>query len=398
MATGWVAVGWFIALFGSGMCELDGRAEVAISQPVERVRVFYFGNSLTASSMPALHSELGKTAGKEWTCDAFLGAGWQSWQHRNELFRALGWPVSTATQEALARGELTPHQNLVRSGSIKAKAFLTGQWDAIVIQIFGSRLHFVTETMWQQTFDGPVDIGDVAAASDIIRIFLAKNPEARVYIYTVWPSMPPGRVPSDDQLPPWAVAMKKRFGQLRSAEFPDREQFNFEKVWTSPFLGDHEKPWTLAEYAHWRTRDYTERVFEGIKANFPELWKSGRLHHLPGGELFYMLNEKMKSGEFPGIPNISEFYTDVQHIRAGAAAYSIAVLFFVGLFREYPEKLDYTIYNEQARYGEDPHHDFGEVIPVTPERAKVIHETVWELLQNHPQANLGLGTSSQHTR
>ena len=398
MATGWVAVGWFIALFGSGMCELDGRAEVAISQPVERVRVFYFGNSLTASSMPALHSELGKTAGKEWTCDAFLGAGWQSWQHRNELFRALGWPVSTATQEALARGELTPHQNLVRSGSIKAQAFLTGQWDAIVIQIFGSRLHFVTETMWQQTFDGPVDIGDVAAASDIIRIFLAKNPEARVYIYTVWPSMPPGRVPSDDQLPPWAVAMKKRFGQLRSAEFPDREQFNFEKVWTSPFLGDHEKPWTLAEYAHWRTRDYTERVFEGIKANFPELWKSGRLHHLPGGELFYMLNEKMKSGEFPGIPNISEFYTDVQHIRAGAAAYSIAVLFFVGLFREYPEKLDYTIYNEQARYGEDPHHDFGEVIPVTPERAKVIHETVWELLQNHPQANLGLGTSSQHTR
>ena len=381
-------------VFSGLCCHLPGvRAgdQLADAQPVQRIRVFYFGNSLTASSLPALHNELGKSVGKEWICDSFLGAGWQSWQHRNELFRALGWPVTAATQEALARGTLTPHQNLVRSASIKAQAFLTGQWDAIVIQIFGSRLHFVTASMWEQTFDGPVDIGDVAAASDIIRIFLAKNPHGRVYIYTVWPSMPPGRVPPEDQLPPWAVAMKKRLGQLREAEFPDRQAFDFEKVWTSPYLGDHERPWTLAPYPHWRTRDYTERVFEGIKANFPDLWKAGRLHHLPGGELFYRLNEKMRSGEFPGIGKISEFYTDVQHIRAGAPAYSIAVLFYTGLFREYPENLDYTLYNDQARYGEDPHHDFGEVIPISPQRAKVIHDTVWELLRTHPQANLKLG-------
>ena len=173
----------------------------------QAVRVFYFGNSLTASSMPALHEELGKSAGKKWICDAFLGAGWQSWQHRNELFRTLGWTVNAKTQEALRRRELTVDKPLSKTSAYKASVFLSGQWDAIVIQIFGSRLHYVTDSMWGQKFDGPIDIGDVEAASDIIRIFLRKNPSGRVFIYTVWPPMPAGKVPPDDQLPQWACLL-----------------------------------------------------------------------------------------------------------------------------------------------------------------------------------------------
>jgi hypothetical protein len=142
----------------------------------QAIRVFYFGNSLTASSMPGLHGELGKSAGKQWICDAFLGPGWQSWQHRNELFRALGLPINSETQNALRRGELTVDKPISESAAYKAQVFLNGQWDAIIIQIFGSRLHCVTDNMWGQKFDGPIDIGDVEAASDIIRIFLKKTP------------------------------------------------------------------------------------------------------------------------------------------------------------------------------------------------------------------------------
>ncbi len=184
--------------------------------------------------------------------------------------------------------------------------------------------------------------------------------------------------------------MKRRTGNLRAAEFPNREAFDYEKVWSSPYLGDHEKPWTLADYPHWRTRDYAERVFAAIVTNFPDLWASGRLHHLPGGELFSRLNRRMVAGNFPGIRSIEDFYTDVQHIRAGAGSYSLAVLFFVGLFRERADRLDYRLYNDPARYGNDPYHDHGEVIEITPERARVIHETIWELLRTHPQANLRL--------
>jgi len=42
---------------------------VGSEQKPDAIRVFYFGNSLTGRSMPALHEELGKSAGKQWVCD-----------------------------------------------------------------------------------------------------------------------------------------------------------------------------------------------------------------------------------------------------------------------------------------------------------------------------------------
>ncbi|HOA51801.1 MAG TPA: hypothetical protein PKI05_06060 [Thermogutta sp.] len=351
----------------------------------DTLRVFYFGNSLTASSMPELHEELGRSAGKVWKCDAFLGAGWQSWQHRNELWRAMGRPLDAATQSASSRGDLTIDESLVKSAPMKPKAFLSGEWDAIVIQIFGSRLHYVTDEMWGMKFNGPIDVGDVAAASDIIRIFLKKNPQGRVYIYTVWPNMPSGKVPPDDQLPDWAKEMKKRFGSIRSAEFPDRAGFDYAAQWEKPYQGDFDRPW-IGHIS--RTRDYTNQVFEGIKRNFPELWDQRRLACIPAGELFFELDKRMQAGHMPGITTIKDFYTDVQHIRAGLPAYSIAALFYTVLFEEEPDSLDFTIYNDPQKYGPDPHHDRGELLPITPERAKVVNETIWALVQRHPFTHL----------
>jgi hypothetical protein len=231
-----------------------------------------------------------------------------------------------------------------------------------VIQIFGSRLHHVTDGMWGSKFDGPVDVGDVAAAGDIIRIFLKKNPHGKVFIYTVWPNMPAGKVPPDDQLPSWAVEMKQRSGNLRAAEFPDRDAFDYAAQWSKPYQGDFDKPW-VGNIC--RTRDYTNQVFAGIKADFPDLWKQRRLVHIPGGELFFELDKKLQAGAMPGIATIKDFYTDVQHIRAGLPAYAIAALFFAAIFEETPGSLDFRIYNDPQKYGEDPHHDRGEVLPIT---------------------------------
>jgi hypothetical protein len=355
-------------------------------QEPDAVRVFYFGNSLTGSSMPALHEELGKSAGKQWVCDVFAGAGWQSWQHRNELWRAMGRPVDAATQNASSHGELTLDENLAQSAAFKPKAFLGGKWDAIVIQIFGSRLHHVTDSMWGSKFDGPVDVGDVAAASDIIRIFLKRNPQGKVFIYTVWPNIPAGKVPPDDRLPSWAVEMKKRSGTIRTAEFPDRDAFDYAAQWSKPYQGDFDKPW-IGNIC--RTRDYTNQVFAGIRKQFPDLWRQGRLVCIPGGELFFELDKKMQAGKMPGLATIKDLYTDVQHIRAGLASYAIAALFYAAIFEEKPDRLDFAIYNDPQNYGPDVHHDRGEILPITPERAKVVHETVWEVLQKQKRPATG---------
>jgi hypothetical protein len=333
--------------------------------------------------MPGFHEELGKSTGKRWICDVFAGAGWQSWQHRNELWRAMGRAVDAETQSASSRGDLTLDEDLAKSAPFKPKKFFAGEWDAIVIQIFGSRLHRETDGMWGSKFDGPVDVGDVAAASDIIRIFLKKNPQGKVFIYTVWPNMQSGKVPPDDQLPEWALEMKQRSGRIRTAEFPYCDGFDYAAQWEKPYQGDFDKPW-IGNIA--RTRDYTNQVFEGIKKNFPDLWQQGRLVRIPGGELFFELDKKMQAGEMPGISTIKDLYTDVQHIRAGMAAYSIAALFYAAIFEEKPESLDFTIYNDPEKYGPDMHHDRGEVIPVTPERVEILYETIWDVLQKHPHA------------
>jgi hypothetical protein len=98
------------------------------------------------------------------------------------------------------------------------------------------------------------------------------------------------------------------------------------------------------------------------------------------------LDKKMQAGQVPGIPTIKDFYTDVQHIRAGAAAYCIAALFYAAIFEEKPDALDWRIYNDSEKYGPDMHHDRGDVLPITPERAKVVNETIWEVLRKHPHA------------
>ena len=368
-----------LTLLATSAAAFDARSE----EKPDTIRVFYFGNSLTGSAMPGFHEELGESAGKQWICDVFAGAGWQSWQHRNELWRAMGRSVDAETQRASSRGDLTLDEDLAASAPFKPKKFFAGQWDAIVIQIFGSKLHNLTDRMWGSKFDGPVDVGDVAAASDIIRIFLKKNPEGKVFIYTVWPNMQSGKLPPDDQLPDWACEMKKRSGRIRTAEFPDRDAFDYAAQWEKPYAGDFDKPW-IGNIC--RTRDYTNQVFEGIRQNFLDLWRQGHLVRIPGGELFFELDTKMQAGDIPGIGTIKDFYTDVQHIRAGLAAYAIAALFYAAIFEERPDSLDFTLYNDPGKYGPDPHHDRGEVLPITLERAKVLHQTIWEILQQHPHA------------
>jgi hypothetical protein len=99
----------------------DARSE----EKTDTMRVFYFGNSLTGSAMPGFHEELGKSAGKQWICDVFAGAGWPTWMHRNELWRAMGRPIDAGTQSASSRGDLTLDDDLVKSASFKPKKFVT---------------------------------------------------------------------------------------------------------------------------------------------------------------------------------------------------------------------------------------------------------------------------------
>jgi hypothetical protein len=192
--------------------------------------------------------------------------------------------------------------------------------------------------------------------------------------------MDAGTVPPPDQLPAWASGKTG----LRTAEFPQRDRFDYAARWqqaydpaTSP-RDNANRPW--------RSRAFSEQVFAGLRERFPALWREGRLRMIPAGELFFELDRALRAGRAPGIAGIGDFYTDVQHLRAGLPRYAVAALMFAALFETSPQGLDWKIYNDFARYGPDPSHDHTPVLPLSPERAQLVHTAVDTLLASHPLA------------
>lgn len=341
-------------------------AVVPVAVATDALRVFHFGNSLTGASMPAWHAELGRSAGKEWTNHAWLGAGWQLWQHREEL------EAGRAVFAAGSRGDLTLDAGQIQPRRAHVHALETGEWDSVVLQLFAPAITRETDQVYGRPLASRKDVGDLAAAADLIALQLRRNPATRFYLYQVWAPMDPGEIPPPDRLPAWA----KGVTNLRTAEFPRRAGFDYASRWLQPF-DPEAKP--AERYTH-RTRDFSLRVLAGLRARFPELAAEKRLRLVPGGDLFLVLDARLRAGEAPGISDIRDFYTDVQHIRAGLPRYAIAALFFTCLFGASPDALDWRIYNDAARYGPDPSHDAGELLLITPERVRVVHRAIAETL------------------
>jgi hypothetical protein len=340
---------------------------------IDAQRVYHFGNSLTGCTMPAWHGDLGKSVGKTWQNHAWLGAGWQLWQHREQI--GGGKDLFSAA----SKGDLTLDANLIQSASEHVKAFHGEKWDAVVLQLFAPYLAEVTATKWGKKLSAEKDAGDLGAATDLIALQMKRNPESRVFIYQVWPPMDAGRIPPADQLPDWA---KGKEG-LRAAEFPAREQFDYAARWQQSY-DPANSPKVKTGYP-WRSRSFSEQVFAGLKERFPVLWKQNRLRMIPAGDLFLELDKQFRAGKAPGIADIRDFYTDVQHIRAGLPRYAVAALMFACLFDETPAKLDWQLYNDDASYGPDPYQDSGELLPITADSARLVHETITSLLARQPQ-------------
>lgn len=341
----------------------------------DSLRVCYFGNSLTGATNPDWHGDLGKSAGDEWQNWAWLGAGWQLWQHREEL--AAGKDIFGAG----SKGDMTLDENLIKTAGYHGKKFYGQKWDAVVLQLFGQYLNRETDAMWGRKLGARKDVGDLGAASDLMRLYLKINPEGRVFIYQVWAPMDSGEVPPPEKLPDWAKGKEK----LRAAEFPDRETFDYAARWSQAYDPRTEKSW---EGHVNRTQDFSYQVFRGLQERFPELWRARRLHMIPSGDLFLELDRRMRAGRVPGCRDIRDFYTDVQHIRFGLPRYTAAAMFYACLFEDHPGKLDWKLYNDRPKYGDDPHHDGGELLAITPENARAVNDTIWDVLRDHPFSGL----------
>jgi hypothetical protein len=137
-------------------------------------------------------------------------------------------------------------------------------------------------------------------------------------------------------------------------------------------------------------RQHMWAVMDGLIETFPELWKEGRLGMVPVGDVFLELDKKMRTGEVPGIVNIGEYSADGGHLRSGLPRYTLAATYYAVLFREHPGEVDWKIFQQRSNYdsgkfGFYVHQpDLAVHLDITPERAKVVNDTIWEVVSEHP--------------
>jgi len=359
-----------------------GLCLAAVPTPAEELKVVYFGNSFLENSVPWFHPTLARSLGKELKVQAFLGPGWQIWMHVDAMRR---------NPDSHARKTLT-----------------SGQWNAVLIQHFGThpglKDNVRKSVFLNQQFDEPRDVSDLASAAEIIDLFLAaaKNPnEARVFIYNSWPGIP-GVAELQKRIREEAERSFKGAGQSRQQTLkalkerkptpeemdPLVRQFNYSEHWLGLYRWNPKVPWE-SKNAH--SRDYMTRLMDELRAKYPDLAKTGRLRLIPNGEVFLALDRKARAGQLPGIDNIGRFYTDGGHVRAGLPRFTLAATCYAVMFGEHPGGLDYAIYNDKENYRNEklpqPGYvhwpDLGELIEITPERAKVVTDTVWEVVRQN---------------
>lgn len=345
------------------------------------LRVFYFGNSLTAGSEPDLHQRLAQPTGNQWVVDYNFGAGWKLWQHRVVV-------EGGVQLDSGDRGSLTLPEKFRGDADRTRANFLGNPWDAIVLQPFMQAIRREPSSEFRDVkFSRPTDVGDLSSAQYLIDEHLIRNPEGRVFIFANWPMMEAGKVPEADDLPDWALEMRRKKGRIRSAEFPDRDGFDYEREWlTEKYIPDlSERPWL----ANVRTQDFQYKLFEELKLENPDLWRSGRLKMIPVGDIFLEIDRRAVRGLIPGVGSIKEFYTDVQHMRGGLPRYVVAAAFYAVLFDENSlESLDWRVYADPAIYLPDPSHDSGDYFPLNEDTVEAIHQVIRDVVSGHPYTQM----------
>jgi hypothetical protein len=358
-------------------------AYAAEADAPRELSVYYFGNSFLENSVPWFHPTLAASAGERLRVASAIGPGWQIWMHSTAFERSGHWN----------------HR----------REILGGTWDAVLIQHFASPgLNKIAPYMFdgpgRRWFYPPRGVGDVPAASEIIGLLESTRPDARVFIYSSWPGIPGAgdlakRV-RDEMLKSLESQGESREETLKRVQerkltlaemTPLMRAFDYGAAWLADY--DEHDP---EKSRNTHSRAYCVALMEGLKKNHPQMWAEGRLLLIPNGEVFYTLDRKMRAGQMPGIENVGFFSRDGGHVRAGLPRYTLAATCFAVMYGKHPGALDHAIYNDLENYkteklpqpGYVHQPDLGELLEITPERAKVVNDTIWEVVGEQSCTNI----------
>lgn len=154
-------------------------------------------------------------------------------------------------------------------------------------------------------------------------------------------------------------------------------------------------------HAWYRThsRPHNYALLDALKKEFPQMWDEGRLGMIPVGDVMLALHKKIVAGAMPPFKSVGQFAPG--HMRSGLSRYMLGATFYAVLFKDHPKNLDAAIYADRQNYIKDvgglnkpagafyvhvP--DLGRHIEITPERKKLVDDTIWEVVNGHPYSQV----------
>ena len=433
---------------GLGCAAMLLGVRAARAEEIQELRTYYFGNSFTGNTMPGLHPLLGESAGKEWEVEASIAPGIPIWAHMKkqmdkgadyEKFQRVGvetdaivmlifggdglscfvtekWQGKVKFDQPTDIGDIAACSYLIREYlklNPDGRAYIYTAWPGIPA-VKDLRARIQEEAIQSAMRPGetrrdvmkrikkrkpnheemePLRKSLVYASQWLNEGYVANLPkETRDRLQKYRELLNRSRRPRPAKV---TLAHLAEAGETDEATVrADFMMVGWDDKSVEPAALQEAIDSFLDKATMTHCRQHMWAVMDGLIKNFPELWKEGRLGMVPVGDVFLELDKKMRTGEVPGLANIGEYSADGGHLRSGLPRYTLAATYYAVLFREHPGEVDWRIFQERSNYdsgkfGFYVHQpDLAVHLDITPERAKVVNGTIWEVVSAHPYTGI----------
>lgn len=210
--------------------------------------------------------------------------------------------------------------------------FVRNPDSGFTMEPFGKYPKALSEYEWDGLSFQPFQWGfdeNIKDMPKILEVLYAKSPQAQVYIYAQWP-----------------------YGEKG---------------------GDWTRRWLEPRKTNIMSRDEYETHVTWLRQNYPDR-KPAKL--IPVGHVLHVLDQRAKAGLVPGLTTMWDWYIDAVHVN-NVVNFTIGSTFYAVIFGKSPVGLPHEMYN---------HADSR--VRITPELARLIQETVWQVVATHPMTGV----------
>jgi hypothetical protein len=137
--------------------------------------------------------------------------------------------------------------------------------------------------------------------------------------------------------------------------------------------GDWIRGWLAPRTEQIMSREEYEDHVTWLRENYKK-GKPARL--IPVGHAMYVMEQKIRAGQVPGLTSMWQAYDDGVHVNNLGNLF-VASTYYATLFGEDPTPLPYDMFNGPEQK-----------ITLTPELAGIVRESVWQVVATHPMTGV----------